>query len=334
MTTYSLKLISRENAMTMFSDTGYWKHVISAWCNINFSNQLNWNHPIWYNSLIQLNGQILLPRRGWPKNLAVKNLFDEHQQVHPFASVVEELQVPTQDWLFYSALSQATQKAWKNSQCEGDSHLPLLFDKVISMSSFTQYVYRELNADDRELTATKWSKLIDDFDYEQHQDCFKRIYSITNIVKYRCFQYRLLHNKIFCNNVLYHWKIKKTQQCDYCNHKQDITHLLYYCTHSFNIWNSFKEKLLDLGVEVDITLPNIIYNAIHLVKNHIANFLTLVVKFYLYRCKCNNTLPSFKNALSEVEIIHNIEFSIAQKRNKLNRHYRKCSPVYSTYQQL
>ena len=59
---------------------------------------------------------------------------------------------------------------------------------------------------------------------------FRIIYTLTNITKYRNFQFHLLHNKIFCNNQLFYWKKSDTQQCDFCQKgKQDIIHFLCKC---------------------------------------------------------------------------------------------------------
>ena len=56
--------------------------------------------------------------------------------------------------------------------------------------------------------------------------------------KLQKFQYRLLHNKIFWNNILYHWKLVNSQHCDFCteSNKEDIVHLHYYCSFTQKIW--------------------------------------------------------------------------------------------------
>ena len=44
-------------------------------------------------------------------------------------------------------------------------------------------------------------------EYEEFVKAFQDLYRITDVVKLRDFQFRLLNNAIFTNNRLYHWKL-------------------------------------------------------------------------------------------------------------------------------
>ena len=53
------------------------------------------------------------------------------------------------------------------------------------------------------------------------------------------------------------------------------------------------------------------------------NFLFLCMKFYLHRCKCQQTSPNFNAFLNLVKIIRDCEYKIAESKGKLKYHFRK-----------
>ena len=115
---------------------------------------------------------------------------------------------------------------------------------------------------------------------------FKSIYICTDITKFRDFQFRLLHNKIFCNDILFHWRKVNSNICNFCEvHKQMILHLLYNCSAIRPIWDRLHTELKKAKIVFSITEEMVIFNRGHAVSNHIVNFIMLITKQYFYRCK-------------------------------------------------
>jgi hypothetical protein len=54
-------------------------------------------------------------------------------------------------------------------------------------------------------------------------------------IKIQCFQYRILHRILPCNNWLKQIKIKDTNICNDCNQIDNIQHFLLYC-HKIKYW--------------------------------------------------------------------------------------------------
>ena len=149
----------------------------------------------------------------------------------------------------------------------------------------------------------------------------KSIRKITNITKLRSFQYRLLHNKIFCNNVLYHWKKVASQKCDFCDVlKQTPYHLFISCRHAAEIWEQLAEYLDEYGFNFEVKAKNIILNNY---EDRIVNFLVLVVKQLLYRHKCQQKTLNWKQVLREIENLYQLEMFNAVSNNKINIHVEK-----------
>ena len=76
-------------------------------------------------------------------------------------------------------------------------------------------------------------------------------------------------------------------------------------------------------IQVEFTPRNVVLNSIAEPKYGIANFLCLVTKQFIYRCKCQNKKPHFPVWKEEVRKIENIEKYIAVKNKKLRIHERK-----------
>ena len=179
------------------------------------------------------------------------------------------------------------------------------------------------------VSAQKMSKKLgNEFCNECRKEGFKNVYQITYITKLRNFQLRVLHNMIYCNNVLYHWKKVNTQQCDYCTfEKQVMCHLLWKCNKSQSLWKMLKNLGSKYHVELELNLANVLYNVIARPNSNIFNFLTLVTKFYIYRCKCQQKQPSYEVLKKEYILYYEMEKYIAMKVNKYAKFKRKWSPV-------
>ena len=156
---------------------------------------------------------------------------------------------------------------------------------------------------------------------------FKNIRKITNVTKLRNFQFRLLHNIIFCNNILFFWNIKTSQICDNCDQKEDVVHMLIRCQAVTPLWRWLAQLFRKLQIDVDLTDYNIIVNKIQTPWDAIGNFIILATKFYIYRCKVQGCVPSVRLLVYELENWHNIEYYNAAQSNRMGKHIRKWNPV-------
>ena len=87
---------------------------------------------------------------------------------------------------------------------------------------------------------------IDSLDIVQYINLFKNIYKTTRDVKLRNFQYRLLLNKVFTNDILYKWGKVNTNTCEICNDnsKQTTVHLLYECKQAQSLWKAWQSLVI------------------------------------------------------------------------------------------
>ena len=167
-----------------------------------------------------------------------------------------------------------------------------------------------------------------EYEHEDYQSHFKNIYKVTNVTKYRDFQYRLLHNKIFCNNILIHWKKVDSAVCNLCTkEKQDILHLIVHCTRVQPLWKWLQKQFEKVQIVTKFSEYSIMFNLVHEQPQHICNFIALITKQYIFRCKCLNEKPNIHELNIEIDNMYEIELYNARKNNMVSKHVKKWSPV-------
>ena len=103
--------------------------------------------------------------------------------------------------------------------------------------NMSQKVYKFLG-DDVMLIHNKYMKWREDLGAELCQSLVefgqrhKEVYKITNVPKYRSFQYRLLQRGIVTNIHLKKWGLSETDLCSFCHlQKETLMHLFTSCEH-------------------------------------------------------------------------------------------------------
>ena len=59
--------------------------------------------------------------------------------------------------------------------------------------------------------------------------------------------------------------------------------------------------------EISFTLRNIMLNNVHAKPKHLANYIVLIVKQYIFYCKCSQTTPVILNVIKQIETMYQIE---------------------------
>ena len=125
---------------------------------------------------------------------------------------------------------------------------------------------------------------------------FDSIWRVTNVGKYRSFQYRLLHRALVLNTHLKKWNITVDDTCTFCQlETETVEHLFFECKYVKDLWGSALEYIQEKYDEVGLAwnVKNVLLNTIHPVVNHVQNFLCLVTKQFIYHSKCQKQKPIF-----------------------------------------
>ena len=165
----------------------------------------------------------------------------------------------------------------------------------------------------------------------------KEVYKITNIPKYRSFQYRLMQRAIVTNIQLKEWGIKTSNLCSFCMEEvESITHLLYYCKEAKELWVKIIEWIMkeyNTGSTV-INAITVMFNRISPIKYGVANFICLIVKQYIYKQKCLGNGLSFPQIKGTIVGIERMEKYIAVKNGRMQIHAKKWGKSISEAQEV
>ena len=152
----------------------------------------------------------------------------------------------------------------------------------------------------------------------------KKIFAISNIPKFRSFQYRLLQRSLVTNKLLTKWSVINDPSCSFCHtHDESVKHLLYDCSCVQEVWNSFAKYVLEqFSIHVNISWKNVVCNKVSS-RNHVANFLCLICKQVIYKHKCLKMPIHFRAVVNTISGIRNLEKYFATKNQKLSQHHVK-----------
>ena len=115
-------------------------------------------------------------------------------------------------------------------------------------------------------------------------------------------EYQVLRSILKTNTIVSKFIPLVNEQCCFCGaSRETISHLLYYCNHSANIWNILNQFLSENNVPtISMTRTNILFGNPKEKSNSLENTLILLVKKYIWCSKFKDSIPTligFKNVL-------------------------------------
>ena len=147
--------------------------------------------------------------------------------------------------------------------------------------------------------------------------------------KLRAFQYKFLKQILPTNDFLHKCKIVQSSLCDLCNmHNETIIHLFWECPVSQAFWSNFSRFLEENNIVVHVDYLTIALGVFsNDRKSIVTNFLILIAKYLLYKCKLNKTEPNISMFKSELKQREQIERLIAISKNKIEVHNLKWNSI-------
>ena len=139
--------------------------------------------------------------------------------------------------------------------------------------------------------------------------------------KLRTFQYKIIRRILPTNVQLKRFGIKHSDTCDFCHIAvETYEHLFFKCPITNKILKDLVEWMypsLIIINELNVKCVVLGYIDIPCHKTcNIINTLFLTFKYYLYRCKCTNKVPSFRELLVEIKKSHDIEKNTTHHRSR------------------
>ena len=166
--------------------------------------------------------------------------------------------------------------------------------------------------------------------FPQLQADWKEIYSFPFTVsiesKIREFQYKILNNIVFTNEKLFRLKMTDSPLCAFCNREtESVEHLFFYCDVTMTFWEVLCSWLDKYKIKLQpFTIMDILFGVFKMGDDfNILNHVILAAKLYIYKCKLKIVHPSLRVYKAKMKSIYQVEKTIASRRNKLRKHFKK-----------
>ena len=282
----------------MFNMWEFRADVLKSWCAFNFYHQKRVeNQYIWYNSWIRIKGCPFFWRDTYNKGLKFVYQLFRNQSFKSFEEVKIEFGLTP---MRFNSLKAAIPADWKDffvstSSAQYHPIAPHSYDTycLAGAINLSRKVYAFLNGDELLLhnKYLKWKEEIGQSFSEGILDFISKhnhIYKVTNVPKFRSFQYRLLQRGLVTNITLYKWKFIESDLCTFGKmEKESLSHLFWLCPIVRNLWEEVKMFIEDrFNIDIDLNVVTIILNELCVPISHVGNFICLITKQYIYRQRC------------------------------------------------
>ena len=321
----------------------FWQDVLSSWCEYNFyTNNRCENQLLWYNSNIRVKNRPFFWKDSYLNGLLYVHQLFSGKKYKSQAQIKQEFGLSE---LRFNSLKVAISHDLKVFFCTNDKSeflpiAPHTYDMCINDTQchLSRKIYKFLQ-DDALLVHNKYIKWIQDVGTNFCEGCLEfgrkhqSLYKVTNIPKYRSFQYRLLQRGLVTNIQLHKWGMRDTDLCTFCEQdKETLIHLFFYCTQVQQLWQDVLEYLQErFGIaSLDrFNCRNVILNELEERHASVVNFICLITKQYIYKQKCFRQHLSSVQLLRLISSIENTEKYIAIKNGKIALHTQKWGVRYS-----
>lgn len=212
------------------------------------------------------------------------------------------------NYLEYFGLLNAIPQSWKSKIKNSDKLESIENDLVIKVkndSKSCKFFYKHFLSNiiqEPDKITRKWSDIFNTDDIEWPQIFLSSITETKNN-KINMLQFKILHRIVATNTFLLKCNKKETELCSFCNEtRETITHLFFSCNLVRNIWLATKSYFND---EFNLDFPmgerEIILGCNSERYSPSINSVILMIKYYIYRCKIQNSIPSVECAILYVK---------------------------------
>ena len=157
---------------------------------------------------------------------------------------------------------------------------------------------------------------------------WKEIYLLPRLVtldtRLRIFLYKIHHNVLYLNKMLFKFKLASTPLCSYCNTEEETPiHIFYACEKTRYLWNILRQNLLP-NMNIPFLTPQSAICGLYSLKEnfHIVNHLLILYKYFIYNAR-DNGKTSYANFKIVIKNTSNIERKLSENEPKKKQRYLK-----------
>ncbi len=328
--------LSETDAIRLPIKSAFWKDVLTSWCSFNFNKPSDKAEvkcqSLWYNSFLKVGGELYLINKAKKAGIIyIKDIINDDGhflslgEIHNrYGNCISLMQ--------YNSLKACIPTNWKqmlkdNTVTKNKKCKILIICKLPSVCKHIYSHFIKIKGKSPVKTQEKWNGILG-VNITNWEEIYGNIYLATIYTKFRDFQFRLLHRTLVTNRKLVLMELSNNEKCTFCNvESETIEHLLYDCQCCHLIWNRLINLIfLHTGIQLDCTKINVLFG-IPLEGNfpvkQAINTCLVIAKQYIYACRCLNKMPNFQELIERIKGYRLIEYKIALKHDKIDKHNRK-----------
>lgn len=308
--------------------------ILISWCKVNFKDAATniCNEILWHNTNLKDGYNKTILYKDWYNKgiMYIKQIYDYRvKEFYRFNELTQLYDLNEGDFLKYYALKNNIKNEWKvKLKTEDINNNPpnLLITRVLSAKKTNKIVYN-IQIESMKLPTlkhvSKWENELGIQDI-QWKNIFSLPYKCTISTKLREFQYKYLMRIIPNNSFLFKCHIKPSNLCDFCHMSIDSNkHMFWECTVIQHFWSNINQLLQStrLDYNTNLTYECISFcntNIVSKQKAILASFIILLAKYFIFKCKCNATIPTLDAFNLYLKATKKIEETIATMKNKLD----------------
>ena len=203
-------------------------------------------------------------------------------------------------------------------------YIPFNIEPFINKTKGTKHLYKVLSKNDEIPTGRKkWTNHYD-FDDSVWGNIFYLPFKITNDSKLQWFQYRILHNILTTNSLMFKANIVSSPLCTFCNSESEtITHIFWDCQKVQDLLQSLEILLDALLIPFTINKHSFIFGlpSVRNVYNKVDNEISIIIKHYIYKTRCLNTTLNLKALINSIRENHNVKKYTATGKGEASLEY-------------
>ena len=322
--------LSAQDVMLLFPRAGFWKDVRAAWAVFTYKPQwqekddITENQLIWLNTNLRIQNKPFLWKECYHRGLRYVSQLVNAGTFIPYVYAHAIYGVSMMQYNSLSSLFKSVDKVTLEAPCSMQ-----MYDKMLKRDDISRVVYAYLadGIDARMIKLkNRWEhELQIEISMEKLLSCFHDIHTVTNIPKYRSFQFRLLHRALVLNPQLARWGMCETGLCTFCQKEvETLSHLFVHCERLQDIWIPMESFMNKYSAEqIDFNVESVLTNRFVKDRTNIKIFLCLITKQYIYRNRCLKKNLIFAEIKASIKQIECMEKYNAVQKNNLQKHLKK-----------
>jgi hypothetical protein len=309
---------------------------IKLWYLYRFKwkDKLDWSDfhlqdSIWWNKKVRLKSKRFFYYPVWyEKGIhTISDLYLGRNFVKTFEDLVVEFDIPITDRRKYNSLMNGIDLDWfLNPTNIQDDVFDNISTSLLEAEKVPRHVYAILREHAVVDVENKW---IDCLDLLEETDwCFVHSsnFKCTIETKLRAFYFKFFHMAKCTNKFLHKIGRADSPNCYFCNESPEtILHLFCDCKKIAPLWDELCFFINNVTGESFVFSKFDKMFGLSDISEHdmCITFLFLCLKFYIHRCKFQQTDPCFNAFLNLAKLKQKLEYNIAEGKGKLTQHFKK-----------